>query len=189
MTQQELADAMDVSLPTIAAWISKGMPVKQKGGAGSAYELQLSHCFAWRQAQKANEDLRSEKVRQATQALRLALVGGSSGDTMAALDPKTRREIMAAQREHEMFERDRNQLMRRDDVRETFDVVFSLIRDQLNAAPDVIERKHALEPKLVHALIDICDDLVSGVKEAIDAFWRDRPVREATAQKRDLFDS
>ncbi|WP_018516468.1 terminase small subunit [Rhizobium leguminosarum] len=189
MSREELADGMGVSLPTVTAWIAKGMPVTQEGGNGKAYELQLSACWAWRQAQRADEDLRSDKVKRAQAAMRLALVGGAAGDTIEALDPKTRRDIMAAQIEQERFQRERNQLMRRDDVHEMMELVYGIIRDRMNAAPDLIERRNALEPKVVQELIDACDDIVSDVRSAIDRFWRERPVRESAGERRDLFDS
>lgn len=185
MTQQELAEAMQVSVPTVTAWITKGMPVEQEGGTGKAYELRLSACWAWRQAQKAEESLRTEKVRRAQAAMRLALIGGAEGDSVMGLDPKTRREIISAQIEHERFQRERNQLLRREDVREAFDIALTLIRDGLNAAPDIIERRFALEPKIIDALIDICDEIQAGVRDSLDGFWRDRPVRDP--QKTDLF--
>ncbi|WP_179874106.1 terminase small subunit [Rhizobium sp. L43] len=191
LSREELAETLETSLNTVTSWLSKGMPMVQEGGNGKAYELQLSACFAWRQAQKADEDLRSEKVKRAQAAMRLALVGGSAGETIEALDPKTRREIIAAQIEQERFQRDRNQLMRRDDVQETFEVVFGIIRDRMNAAPDIIERRSALaeHPKIVDDLLDTCDDVVSDVRNAIDRFWRERPMREGVAEKSDLFDA
>ncbi|MDK1386356.1 terminase small subunit [Sinorhizobium sp. 8-89] len=189
MSREELAETLQVSLNTVSSWLSKGMPMLQEGGAGKAYELQLSACWAWRQAQRAEEDSRTEKVRRAQAAMRLALVGGTSGNSMEALDPKTRREILAAQIEQERFQRERNQLMRRDDVHETFELVYGIIRDRMNAAPDLIERKNALEPKVVQELIDACDDVVADVRGAIDRFWRERPVREGVSERRDLFDA
>ncbi|MBB2841287.1 UNVERIFIED_ORG: phage terminase Nu1 subunit (DNA packaging protein) [Rhizobium etli] len=189
MSREELAETLQVSLNTVSAWLSKGMPMLQEGGPGRSYELQLSACFAWRQAQKADDDLRSAQVKRAQAAMRLALVGGAAGDTIEALDPKTRREIMAAQIEQERFQRERNQLMRRDDVLEMMELVYGIIRDRMNAAPDLIERRNALEPKLVQELIDACDDIVSDVRGAIDRFWRERPVREGASDRRDLFDS
>lgn|GEM_PF-513210 len=189
MSREDLAETLQVSLNTVTSWLSKGMPMLQEGGPGKSYELQLSACFAWRQAQKADEDLRSAQVKRAQSAMRLALVGGATGDTIEALDPKTRREIMAAQIEQERFQRERNQLMRRDDVLEMMELVYGIIRDRMNAAPDLIERRNALEPKLVQELIDACDDIVTDVRGAIDRFWRERPVREGAGDRRDLFDS
>ncbi|NEI52703.1 hypothetical protein GR217_34355 [Rhizobium leguminosarum] len=176
MTREQLADAFQVTLNTVTAWIAKGMPMLQEGGQGKPYELQLSACWAWRQAQKADDATQSEKVRRAQAALRVALVGGTD-DAIEALDPKTRREIMAVQIEQERFRQERNELMRRDDVREAFEVIFGILRDRMNAAPDVIERRQALAPEVVNHLIDICDEIVAGTRDAIERFWRDHPVR------------
>jgi phage terminase Nu1 subunit (DNA packaging protein) len=188
MTREELAESLAVSLPTITEWIGKGMPVKERGGQGKAYELQLSHCWAWRQAWKANEDLRSDQVKRAQAAMRLALVGGSSGDSLESLDPKTRREILAVQIEQERFQRERNELLKRDDVSETLDNLFGMIRDTLESAPDRIERKEALSPKATSALVDICDELVNEMARRIAEFWTARPVK-AIGAKEGLFDA
>jgi hypothetical protein len=91
--------------------------------------------------------------------------------------------------EQERFQRERNQLMRRDDVHEMMELVYGIIRDRMNAAPDLIERRNALEPKVVQELIDACDDIVSDVRGAIDKFWRERPVRDGANERRDLFDA
>lgn len=188
MNREELADALATSMNTITAWIGAGMPVEQHGGPGKAYELRLSHCWAWRQAKKRDEDLRSEKVRAATAAMRLALVGGTSGDSIEALDPKTRREILAAQMADEAFQRERNQLLRRDDVRELLDQLLAMVRDVMEAAPDQVERVAALSPKAVDQLVEICDGLVDEFGRKIDAYWDLR--RERTDYlKRDLFDA
>lgn len=188
MTREELADALAVSLPTITEWISRGMPVQERGGQGKAYELRLSHCWAWRQAWKAQEDLRTEQVKRSQAAMRLALVGGATGDSLEALDPKTRREILAVQIEQERFQRERNELLKRDDVAETFDQFYAIIRDTMESAPDRIERREAMPPKVTAALVDICDELVDELRRRIDDFWNKRPV-QAGSTKADLFDA
>ncbi|MFT2213091.1 terminase small subunit [Rhizobium giardinii] len=188
MTREELADAVAVSLPTITEWIGRGMPVRERGGQGKPYELVLSHCWAWRQAWKAQEDLRSEQVKRTQAAMRLALVGGAAGDSLEALDPKTRREILSVQIEQERFQRERNELLKRDDVAETLDQLYAVIRDTMESAPDRIERRETLPPKVTSALVDICDELVDELRRQITDFWAKRPVTSAT-KKVDLFDA
>lgn len=188
MTREELSEAVAVSLPTITEWIGRGMPVKEMGGQGKAYQLVLSHCWAWRQAWKAQEDLRSEQVKRAQAALRLALVGGSAGESEMALDPKTRREILAVQIEQERFQRERNELLRRNDVAEAFDTLFGLVRDTMESAPDRIERRQVIPPKATDMLVEICDELLIELRRRIADFWDGRQVRDLT-QKRDLFDA
>lgn len=188
MNREELADALATSMNTITAWINSGMPVQQHGGQGKAYELRLSHCWAWRQARKADEDIRSEQVKSATAAMRLALVGGSSGDSIEALDPKTRREILAAQIEHERFSAQRKQLMRREDVADLLDNLFTMVRDTMEAAPDRVERVDAMPPKAVQAFIGVCDGLVDELRGKIERFW-ELNREDRTLVKRDLFDA
>lgn len=188
MTREELAEALAVSLPTITEWITKGMPVREMGGQGKAYQLVLSHCWAWRQAWKAQEDLRSDQVKRTQAAMRLALVGGSAGDSLEALDPKTRREILAVQIEQERFQRERNELLRRADVAETLDTLFGIIRDTMESAPDRVERREAIPAKVTGALVEICDELVDELRRRIADFWDSRPVKDI-AKKRDLFDA
>lgn len=188
MNREELAEALAVSLNTITAWMNDGMPVEQVGGNGRPYELRLSHCFAWREALKASEDLRRREARDAIAAMRLALVGGSSGDTIEALEPKQRREIIAAQIEDERFRVHRNQLLRREDVTEMLESIFAMVRDTMEAAPDRVERIEAMPPKAVQAFIDVCDGMVNELAKRIRNFW-DLKRENTAASKRDLFDA
>lgn len=188
MNREELADALATSVNSVSAWINAGMPVLQEGGNGKAYELQLSHCWAWRQAKRREEDLRSDQVKRAQAALRLALVGGESGDSIEALDPKTRREIIAAQREQEAFQRDRNQLLKREDVQECLVELLAMVRDVMEAAPDRVERVVDLPPKAVDELVGICDGIVEELGRKIDDYWDARRERPDYL-KGDLFDA
>lgn len=188
MNREELADALATSLNTVTAWINSGMPVQQTGGQGKAYELRLSHCWAWRQARKAEEDLRSTAVKEAQAAMRLALVGGAAGDSIEALDPKQRREILAAQIEHERFRAQRKQLMRREDVSDLLDQIFALVRDTMDAAPDRVERIEAIPPKAVQAFIEVCDGVVDELHGRIVKFW-DLQREVHVSVKQDLFDA
>lgn len=188
VTREELADALAVSSLTVSDWINRGMPVKERGGQGKSYELLLSHCWAWRQAWKAHEDLRSDQVKRAQAAMRLALVGGSAGESLEALDPKTRREILAVQIEQERFHRERSQLLKRDDVIETLDNLYGVICGAVESAPDLIARNGTLPSKVTDALTDICDELVEEVRRRIDAFFNERPLRDAI-KSGDLFDA
>ncbi|MCR5859714.1 terminase small subunit [Mesorhizobium sp. J428] len=188
LNRDELAEALDVSSNTVTAWINAGMPVQQAGGNGKPYEFRLAHCHAWNQARKADEDLRTASARQAIAAMRLALVGGSSGQSIEALDPKQRREIIAAQIEDERFAAQRRQLMRRDDVRELTESLMMLVRDTMESAPDRVERVEAMPPKAVDAFVDVCDELLEEFARRIANFWDVNRENRAPV-KRDLFDA
>ena len=189
MTREELADAMATSVVTITDWLGKGMPCRERGGAGKPYELQLSHCWAWRMARKAEEEVKADQVKRSIAALRLKLVGGTSGNSIEALDPKTRREILAAQMEHERFQRERNQLLQRDDVEETLETLYGIIRDTLNSAPDLIEAREAIPASVVIAMTEVCDEMLESLRRNIEGFWADHPITAAQPVKRTLFDA
>lgn len=188
LNQDELAEVLGVSLPTISDWIKQGMPVQQVGGKGRSYELRLSHCWAWRQGREEDERLQREDRRAKIASLRLNLVGGGLGDSIEGLAPKERREIYTAQIEGERLAAQRNQLMRRDDVKELLEELFGLIRNTLESAPDKAERQEALPPKAVEALIELCDGLVDGLRVRIERFWEMKPVDSSKARE-NLFDS
>lgn len=188
MNRDELATAMAVSTNTVGQWISAGMPTLQEGGNGKAYELQLSQCWAWKQARDRNEAARMEKVKNSAAALRLALVGGGSGASIDALDPRQKREILSAQMEQERFQAHRNQLLRREDVRDLLDNLLVLFRDTLEAAPDRVERIEAMPPKAVTGLIDVLDGVLEEAENRIRDFW-DLRREDKSPERRDLFDA
>lgn len=188
LNREELAEALDTSINTISAWINAGMPVQQLGGNGKAYELRLAHCFAWRKAQRANEELRNREARDAIAAMRLALVGGKSGDSIEALDPKQRREIYAAQIEGERLAAQRKQLLRRDDVQEMTEGLLMLVRDTMESAPDRVERIATMPATAVNAFVDICDELVAEFDRKIRRFWDVNGVN-VVPERKELFDA
>jgi len=186
LNRTELAEFFGVSAMTITAWQTAGMPVQNEGRQGQAYEFQASHCHAWRQAREADETMRSQEAQAAIVAMRLALTGGSSGDTIEALDPKQRREIMAAQIEEERYRAHRNQLMQRADVRELLEQLFKIIRDTVEVWPDVFDRRGTFDRTVIDALEAEGDNLVASLRHRIEEYWRLRPVKER--ERESLFD-
>lgn len=188
MNREEMAEAMAVSINTISKWITQGMPVLQQGENGKAYELQLSQCWAWRQASRRADDIRSKAVKNAQAQLRLAIVGGAAGDTIDGLEPRQKKEIYEAQMMQEQFLSHRNSLMKRDDVRELLTDLLALTRDTLEAAPDRVERIEAMPPKSVQAFADLVEELIGELRMRIEEFWDIRPEQSKPARN-DLFDA
>lgn len=188
MTRDELADAMSKTVNTISQWMSDGMPVKQQGGNGKAYELQLSHCWAWRKAVTQQEDERSDSVKKAAQALRFALVGGEAGDTIDALPPKEKREVVETQMQLEKFHQHRGALLRRDEVHDFIDITFAMIRDAIEAMPDRAERKTALDSAAVEAMITVGEETIEEIYKRISDFWSNHSLSDEK-QRADLFNA
>ncbi|PCJ13811.1 MAG: hypothetical protein COB04_16115 [Gammaproteobacteria bacterium] len=74
VNKAELADIWGVSLPTIAAWLKKGIPFKQKGGNGKSWIFNTAQVAVWRdelaresvKADKPGESLEGAKLRKAS---------------------------------------------------------------------------------------------------------------------------
>jgi phage terminase Nu1 subunit (DNA packaging protein) len=190
LNREEMAEALDTSLPSITAWINAGMPVRQTGANGRPYELVLSHCHAWNQARLNREALDRSERRTAIEAMRLALVGGKSGNSLEALDPKQRREILGAQVAQEELAATRNRLLRREDVHDLLENLMSIVRDTLDIAADRAERADpTLSPKAVSTLVEVCDGIVDELEGRIGKFFSDRPIRGAEFMRKDIFDA
>lgn len=185
LNRTEIAEFFAVNVLTITAWMSAGMPVQQEGGQGQPYEFRAAHCWAWKQARDRSEAMRSAEARATIEGMRLALVGGGNGDTIEALDPKQRREIYAAQIEHERMMTHRKQLLRREDVLRGFEAILMIVRDVLESAPDRVERIEAMPPKAVDAFIDVCDGVITEIERRLQAWIAEREVVQPPRE--DLF--
>lgn len=176
LNRNELAEFFGVSALTITNWINDGMPVLSKGGQGQAYEFQASACWAWKQQRDQAEDERSASARAAIEAQRLALIGGGVGDSIEALPPKERREIIEAQIQYERWLTARNQLLHRADVEQLLTGLFAMIRDTMELAPDRVERIEIMPPRAVAAFIDVCDSLLDELHRTIEAWIASKPL-------------
>jgi len=190
LNRDQLAKAFSTSVNTITAWIDKGMPMLAAGKNGQGYEFQLSQCWAWRQADLADQQRRSDEADEAVKAMQLALIGGETGNGIDSLAPRDKREILMAQLAMEDFQRQRNELIRREDVVALLEDVFSLFRDGVGAFPDQLERKAGISGKAIELAFDAGDELLIELKQKIEAFFAARPLRTGSDKaKRDLFDA
>lgn len=172
MNKSQLASAFGKSTVTIDDWISKGMPVKDRGTNGSAYTFQLSDCFRWYEDRKAVDRQRTEAAESAARQMRLALVGddGAEGDDQfAELTPRERREIYETERQWMAAARDRGDLIRRDDAYDQLVALFEIIRDGLTALPDRLAREAALDGSQIERAIASCDEMIDELRTSIEA--------------------
>ncbi|MCB5412387.1 DUF1441 family protein [Pseudogemmobacter faecipullorum] len=184
--QEEIAQALNTSVNTVAKWIRQdGMPVAQQGGNGKAYVLRLSHCWAWLKAREAEADLRNRHNKQQVAALQASFLGMEVNDPQAAMTPAQRRETALADIAWSKAAHMRRQLVPLSDVLDLYEGVLQIVRDGLKAMPDLLEREIALRPDQVGAVVRICDDVLNKMSERIDeAELRERDVPDVDVQER-----
>jgi len=182
----QVAQFMGVSQVTVSNWLAAGMPYRQKGGNGREYCFSAGDVYAWRKSREADEDARGRRAHEAIQAMRLELIGGGLVGELDALSPKDKREVIQTQIAHEQFQRERNELLKRDDVIDAFEVIFSMIRDLLESLPDQIHREAGLTNKQIDIAAGICDRGLAETKTRIERFFADRPRRQKSRDR--LFD-
>ncbi|WP_162243592.1 DUF1441 family protein [Rhizobium sp. Leaf386] len=176
MNKQELADFFGVSLPTLNAWVSDGMPAISEGTNGRQWEFQASAAWAWKRCRDEAEQTKSTEAQAAIQAMRLALIGGKSGNSIQSLAPKERQQLYDVEAAYEKLKRERNQSLDRDDVRQVLDDLLSTVRDSVQALPDTLERVASLDGKAVDKAVEACDDLLEEIESAVRRFFDERPI-------------
>lgn len=167
-----LAAALDVSTTTVDAWLvlppAERIPWVTMGTNGRSYEFRLSVAFAWRQARDAAEATDRRLAENATAQLRLALLGGGSEDrARATLSPKDQREALAVEKEWMLAAQKRRDLLRAQDVADTWEAAFVAIRDTLDAAPDILARELALDGASVEKVQRILDGAMNKAAQAV----------------------
>lgn len=188
LQKNEVAQFFGVSIPTIDAWLRQGMPAMSEGANGRAWEFRAAHVWAWREAQRAEEETRSEEARAAIEAMRLRLVDGKAGDSIRALPPKERRDLYEVELAHRKLMAESNSLIERQVVRELLEDLFSLFRDGVTAHSDRLERDGALKGEQIELVDQYGEELLEQLGRRIEEFFSARPVTDrATRGEADLF--
>lgn len=175
LNKRDLSEFFGCSLPTIDSWIMAGMPALSEGTNGRSWEFQASVAWAWKCNRDENDRTKSEQASAAIAAMRLALIGGRSGDSMRALPPKDRQQLYDVEAAYEKLKRERNQSLDRDETSQVFSDVYRIVRDTLGALPDTLERELMLDGKGVTKTIEACDALLEAIDARIKRFFSDRP--------------
>ena len=186
LNKRELADFFGVSLPTLDAWIADGLPALAEGTNGRQWEFQASAAWAWKCNRDEGEKIKSSQAQAAIAAMRLALIGGKSGNSIQSLAPKERQQLYDVEAAYERLKRERNQSLDRDEVNQVMTDLLRIVRDGVSALPDTLERIANLDGKGVDKAVDACDDLLEEMERSIKRFFDTRPIitREA---RTDLF--
>ena len=177
MNLEELASAMGVSVNTTSKWAKSGMPLLQEGRAGRAYEVRLSHAFAWHNWAKAAEAARKSEANGAAAAMQAALFNLADGPV---LTHKDRKEVAQADIEWSRAKRERRQLVPLQEVVDLMGDIMTIVREGIETLPDRLERELGLNPDQVKRAIiagrDTLDECATRIEEA---HLRERELGEA----------
>ncbi len=176
LNKRELSDFFGISLPTLDAWIADGLPALVEGTNGRQWEFQASAAWAWKCGRDEGERIKSTEAQAAIAAMRLALIGGKSGNSIQSLAPKERQQLYDVEAAYERLKRERNQSLDRDEVNQVMTDLLRMVRDSVSTLPDTLERVANLDGRTVDKAIEACDNLLESLEQIIQRFFSDRPV-------------
>lgn len=164
LNRGQLARALNVSEPTIDRWITDGMPVEEGGGNGRPYKFRLAACWAWKCSREQEDAARDADAERAVQQMRLALIGGGSGDSERALSPKQRGELYEAEYQYMRAARLRGELVPVREVEDLLEELLATVRDAVVALPDRLQRECHLDNRHVDRAVRACDDMLTDLQ-------------------------
>ncbi len=164
-----LAAALDVSATTIDSWLLQGLPYQTKGTNGAAYQFRLSVAFAWRADRETAEEAERRHSEEAAAQLRMTLAGGSAQDAeRARLSPKQQKEVLEVEYQYMRAARERRELIPANEVAETCEKAFVVIRDGFDAFPDELGRELNLTAEQIETVQGITDEVLREAAQELE---------------------
>ncbi|MEP5730376.1 MAG: hypothetical protein ABJL67_13525 [Sulfitobacter sp.] len=159
MNRGQIAQAMNTSEVTITTWISKGFPVLSKGGNGTAYEFQLSHCYAWRKRRDLEHKRSMDAADEAAAQMRLEFqnLDDDQAESERGLSAKQIMEIAEADYKRNRAAEQRGELVRVDRMREMQEQQLIDMRQAVMSIPDFAEQEFGLSPVQAEKLQKRCE--------------------------------
>ena len=146
VNKAELAAWFEVSLPTIEAWIRKGMPIAQRGSRGVPWVIDILEVAESRFSGRADNDGESEPERL------------SPSDRKAWYEGEARR--------RDLQERDRD-LIPAIEVEQTVRTAFAAIGQSLRSIPDNLERRVGISPAAAEQIEEILDEQMTALADSL----------------------
>ena len=137
VNKAELAAWFDVSLPTIEAWIRRGMPISQRGSRGVPWMIDILDVAEWRFSGRADNDGEIDPERL------------TPSDRKAWYEGEARR--------RDLQERDR-ELIPAIEVEQAIRTAFAAIGQSLRSIPDNLERRIGISPAVAEQIEEILDE-------------------------------
>ena len=148
VNKAELAAWFDVSLPTIEAWIRRGMPISQRGSRGVPWVIDILEVAEWRFSGRADN------------------VGDTDPERLSPSDRKAWYEGEARRRD--LQERDR-ELIPAIEVEQAIRTAFAAIGQSLRSIPDNLERRIGISPAVAEQIEEILDEEMTALADRLSS--------------------
>lgn len=141
------AEFFEVSLPTVTAWIRKGMPVQKAGSTRVPWEIDLLEVCKWRFAGQT-----------------------SGGDVDPdSLEPVQRRAWYEGEaKKRDLQVRDR-ELIPVAEVERVVATAFAAIASDIRAIPDNLERRHGISGDVAELVEEALNEAMDGIADRLSA--------------------
>lgn len=141
----QCAAFFEVSLPTIEAWVRKGMPVVQRGAKGVSWEIDLLEVCKWRFAGQTE--------------------GGEVDPD--SLEPMQRRAWYEGEvKKRDLQVKDR-ELIPVGEVERVVATAFAAIASDVRSIPDKLERLKGLDPVMAEAVENMLSEAMDALAERL----------------------
>ena len=167
---EETARFFEVSVPTVKSWIVDGCPVKEKGGNGVPYKLDLRRVAKWRKDQDEERERLDAEQAARDEQLRLELLGDDQLPDIDGekLSKRAQNDALQAELSKIKIAQLRRQLVNADEMRLSLTELFKEIRDRLRLLPDDIARDFGLEEEVAQTMLDNIDDFLNDMADKLE---------------------
>ena len=166
LNRELLAQALNVSAVTISKWVSAGMPVLSRGGNGTSYEFQLSHCYAWRMWQQSESEAARRRATEAASQMAMHFLGLDELEAgEIGMSPEEVRKWSEAELSRAKAEELRGDLVRRHRVERVLQSLLSIARDAMIGYGDYLEAELGLGPREVDIVQARADQTLIGMRQ------------------------
>ena len=154
LNKTQLAQGLDVSLPTIDDWMSDdfegGMPCEQGGGNGKAYKFLLSRCEDWRDRRSGHfSAIKEQQQAEITRRQSALDLQGGGADGVDALTSEQRKKYYESELTRMKADEARGNLCRADAVERELEAIFMALSRFLQSLPDQLAHECNLDPGVV----------------------------------------
>lgn len=175
----ELAELLDVSLPTLRALAKEdGFPVEKWGSAGVPYEFDPRKVKSWQEAHEERLEAEREARKDRMAQLKLELFGGTTVDeSRARLSPREQQIALKAEVDATRLARMRRELVPAAEVQAAAAVVMTVLRKEILAIGAQVARRVDLDREAKVTIDEIAREALRRAADALTNPQTNQPAR------------